>query len=53
MAELTYLGGYPDPLKSQVQQLIAAGKLGEMLAKRYPETTSSRVTRRCWPIPWS
>ncbi|MDX7921993.1 hypothetical protein D3C76_710130 [compost metagenome] len=38
MAELTYLGGYPDPLKHQVQQLIAAGKLGEMLAKRYPET---------------
>ncbi|MGL5304820.1 MAG: metal-dependent hydrolase, partial [Aeromonas veronii] len=34
MAELTYLGGYPDPLKAQVQQLIAAGKLGEMLAKR-------------------
>lgn len=38
MAELTYLGGYPDPLKAQVQQLIAAGKLGEMLAKRYPES---------------
>ena len=38
MAELTYLGGYPEPLKAQVQQLIAAGKLGEMLAKRYPET---------------
>ena len=37
MAELTYLGGYPEPLKAQVQQLIAAGKLGEMLAKRYPE----------------
>ena len=38
MAELTYLGGYPEPLKAQVQQLIAAGKLGEMLAKRYPQT---------------
>ncbi|PJG58391.1 M48 family metallopeptidase [Aeromonas cavernicola] len=38
MAELTYLGGYPDPLKAQVQQLIATGKLGEMLAKRYPES---------------
>lgn len=37
MAELTYLGGYPEPLKAQVQQLIAAGKLGEMLAKRYPQ----------------
>jgi len=31
MVELTYLGGYPDPLKAQVQQLIAAGKLGDML----------------------
>ncbi|MFM4874985.1 M48 family metallopeptidase [Aeromonas veronii] len=38
MAELTYLGGYPDPLKAQVKQLIAAGKLEEMLAKRYPES---------------
>ena len=38
MAELTYLGGYPEALKAQVQQLIAAGKLGEMLAKRYPDS---------------
>ena len=38
MVELTYLGGYPDPLKLQVQQLIAAGKLGDGLAKRYPES---------------
>ncbi|HGY1052340.1 TPA: M48 family metallopeptidase [Aeromonas salmonicida subsp. pectinolytica] len=38
MAELTYLGGYPDPLKAQVQQLIAAGKLGDMLEKRYPDS---------------
>lgn len=38
MAELTYLGGYPEALKAQVQQLITAGKLGDMLAKRYPES---------------
>lgn len=38
MAELTYLGGYPDPLKAQVQQLIAAGKLGDVLTKRYPDS---------------
>ncbi|TNJ24485.1 metal-dependent hydrolase [Aeromonas sobria] len=38
MAELTYLGSYPDPLKAQVQQLISAGKLGDMLAKRYPDS---------------
>lgn len=38
MVELTYLGGYPDPLKAQVQQLIAAGKLGDMLEKRYPDS---------------
>ena len=38
MAELTYLGGYPEPLKAQVQQLMSAGKLGDMLAKRYPDS---------------
>lgn len=38
MTALTYLGGYPEPLKAQVLQLIAHGKLGEFLAKRYPDS---------------
>ena len=53
MAELTYLRGYPEPLKAQVQQLIAAGKLGEMLAKLLPQTHLVQSDRRCSPIPWS
>jgi predicted metal-dependent hydrolase len=33
---LSYLGGYPPHLIAQVQALIDAGKLGELLAQRYP-----------------
>src|SRR5690606_4070863 len=32
-----YLAGYPPQLLMQVQQLIDSGKLGESLARRYPE----------------
>ncbi len=34
---LRYLGGYPPQLLAQVQQLVDAGKLGEVLLQRYPE----------------
>ena len=34
---LKYLGGYPPHVLQQVQQLIDQGKLGEVLARRYPE----------------
>ncbi|MCS3454058.1 putative metal-dependent hydrolase [Aeromonas sp. BIGb0405] len=40
MTALTYLGGYPEPLKAQVLQLIEGGKLGAFLAKRYPDSHS-------------
>jgi len=34
--ELKYLTGYPPELLAQVRELIASGRLGETLAKRYP-----------------
>ncbi|WP_114192216.1 M48 family metallopeptidase [Edaphovirga cremea] len=37
MQELTYLQGYPDPLQTQVRQLISQQRLGTVLLQRYPE----------------
>ena len=37
MTPLKYLGGYPQALQDQVRQLIAGERLGEYLAKRYPQ----------------
>lgn len=34
---LKYIAGYPLQLQQQVQQLIDAGKLADMLARRYPQ----------------
>lgn len=36
MNQLKYLSGYPADTLQQVQALIDAGRLGELLAKRYP-----------------
>lgn len=36
MTQLKYLSGYPADTLQQVQALIDAGRLGELLAKRYP-----------------
>jgi predicted metal-dependent hydrolase len=36
MTALKYLQGYPDSLQLQVRQLIADGRLGEYLERRYP-----------------
>lgn len=33
---LQFLNGYPEPLLAQVRQLIADGRLGEYLTRRYP-----------------
>lgn len=33
---LRYLAGYPQTTQAQVQRLVAEGKLGEYLARRYP-----------------
>ena len=37
MNDLAFLGGYPESTLAQVRELIAAGRLGEHLARRYPE----------------
>ena len=34
---MKYLGHYPDELQAQVRGLISAGRLGEVLADRYPK----------------
>ena len=34
MHDLPYLRGYPETLRQQVQQLLAAGKLAATLAQR-------------------
>jgi predicted metal-dependent hydrolase len=42
---LTYLSGYPPELLAQVQTLIAEGRLGETLARRYAEAHEVRTDR--------
>lgn len=42
MNPLKYLNGYPPELQAQVQQIIEAGRLGETLARRYPEANEVR-----------
>ena len=42
MHDLKYLAGYPEPLLAQVRALIEAGRLGPMLAERYPEPHAVR-----------
>jgi predicted metal-dependent hydrolase len=36
MTSLKYLRGYPASLQEQVAQMVAAGRLGEYLERRYP-----------------
>jgi hypothetical protein len=42
---LKYLSGYPEPVQQQVRELIAAGRLGEVLERRYAETHQVRNDR--------
>lgn len=42
---LSYLGGYPPALLQQVQGLIDAGKLGEVLRQRYPAVHEVRTDK--------
>lgn len=37
MTALRYLSGYPAPLQAQVRELLASGRLGDYLARRYPD----------------
>lgn len=42
---MKYLTGYPETLLVQVRQLMAQGRLGAMLAQRYPERHTVRSDR--------
>ena len=42
MEPLKYLAGYPQHLQARVHELIAQGRLGAMLADKYPESNTVR-----------
>ena len=42
---MKFLGAYPEAMRQQVSQLIAQGKLGEVLVKRYPKAHGIRTDR--------
>ena len=42
MPALKYLSGYPESLRAQVRDLLAEGRLGEVLLKRYPSAHGVR-----------
>jgi len=42
---LRYLGGYPPDVLDQVRALVAAGKLGEHLARKYPARHAVQTDR--------
>ena len=48
MNQLTYLQGYPEHLLTQVRDLIAGGKLGAVLEKRYPGTHDFATDKALW-----
>jgi predicted metal-dependent hydrolase len=45
MHELKYLAGYPEKVTRQVGQLLAEGRLGEHLLRRYPAPHGIRTDR--------
>lgn len=45
MPALKYLAGYPPELLAQVQALVDGGRLGESLARRYPDMHEVRTDR--------
>ena len=42
---MKYLAGYPDSLKTQVQQLLAQGRLGQTLLAKYPHAHAVRTDK--------
>ena len=45
MTNLPYLAAYPEPLRAQVAQLIAHGKLAGLLRSRYPQAHAVRTDK--------
>lgn len=48
MTILKYLNGYPAETITQVQQIIADERLGEILLKKYPQTHSVRTDKQLY-----
>ena len=42
---VNYLGGYPQTLQNQAAELLAQGRLGEVLLRRYPKAHDRRSDR--------
>lgn len=42
---VNYLGGYPQTLQDQAAELLAQGRLGEVLLRRYPKAHDRRSDR--------
>jgi len=45
MHELRYLVGYPERITARVAQLVASGRLGEVLLKKYPRPHAIRTDK--------
>lgn len=48
MSTLKYIAGYPEHVQAQVRALLDAGKLGEVLARRYGESHVVRTDRQLY-----
>ncbi len=45
MQQLTYLTGYSEQIQTQIAQLLSAGRLSEVLLKRYPQAHEIKTDR--------
>lgn len=48
MTALKYLAGYPEPLLAKVRALLGDGRLGPMLAEKYPQAHAVRSDRQLY-----
>lgn len=48
MTKLKYFQGYPDETLMQVQKVIVAGRLGNLLLEKYPKTHGLRTDRQLY-----
>lgn len=48
MTALKYLAGYPEPLQAKVRELLGQGRLGPMLAEKYPQAHAVRSDRQLY-----
>ncbi|MBW8312572.1 MAG: M48 family metallopeptidase [Rhizobium sp.] len=48
MTALKYLAGYHEPLQAKVRELLGQGRLGPMLAEKYPQAHAVRSDRQLY-----